>query len=125
TGLGVAPPHLVPVRSVGADDGDQHYDAGIGEQAGDLADPTDVLGAVLGRETQVGVQAVADVGAVEPVGGPALGDQCLLDRGGDRRLARSGQTGQPDRGTRATRSSVTLLAGDSAFLPDDVSGHYS
>ena len=55
-------------------------DAGVGEELGHLADAADVLGAVLGGEAEVLVEAVADVVAVEHVGQvPAL-DQGVLER---------------------------------------------
>ena len=39
-------PDAVAVRPVGADDRDERHHPGVGDQAGDLADPADVLGAV-------------------------------------------------------------------------------
>ena len=53
-----------PVR---ADERDERDDAGVGEEAGHLADPPHVLGAVVGGEPEVAVQSVAQVVAVERV----------------------------------------------------------
>src|SRR5690606_4143093 len=113
------------IRPVGADDRHQDNHAGVGEEAGDLSDPADVLSPVLGGEPQVGVEPMADVVAVQAIGGAAFSDERLLDRSGDRRLARPRKTGQPDRRTGTSRRPMPLLSGDSALVPDDVVGHYS
>src|SRR5207302_1787790 len=90
--------------------------ARIGEQPRHLPDAPHVLRARLGCEAEVGVEAVAEVVAVEQVGGSARFEQQALARGGDGRLARPGEPGEPDRG--AARQ--TLLTADVAGMPDDV-----
>ena len=62
-----------------------------------FGDAPDVLGAVGLGEAQVAVEAVADVVAVEHEAGAALFDQPLLERVGDRGLARPAQARQPER----------------------------
>ena len=69
---------------------------GVGKQLGHFADAPDVFRAVLGRETEVGAKAVADVVAVEDVGVAAQVEQLALQFGGDGGLAGTGQAGQPD-----------------------------
>ena len=64
----------------------------VGEQRGDLADPAHVLGAVLRAEPEVGVEAEAQLVAVQPVRRPARLDEEPLQRLGHRRLARTRQT---------------------------------
>ena len=93
-------PHPVAVRPIRADQGHHRHHAGIGEQLGHLPDPPHVLGPVGRAETQVGVEPVAQVVAVEQVGGPAGCDQRALDLDGDGRLARTRQAGQPDGAAR-------------------------
>src|SRR5665811_1731192 len=53
----------------------------------------------------------------------AVEHQSLLDRGGDGRLARAGQTGQPERGTLGTGCHDPLGTGDGSRVPGDVRGH--
>ena len=65
--------------------------------------------AVGGREAEVARQAVAQVVAVEEVGRAAGLDEAALERGGDRRLARRGQAGEPDR--RAARARARPAVG--------------
>src|SRR4051794_23858666 len=86
----------------------------------DLGRPADVLRAVGGAEAEVAVEAVAEVVAVEPVGGDAVGDEALLQRRGHRRLPRARQAGHPDRRAALAEQRPTLLAIDRARLPDDV-----
>ena len=67
----------------------------VDHQLRDLGDAADVLVAVGGAEAEVAAEAVADVVAVEHARVHALGEQPLLDQVGDRRLARAGESGQP------------------------------
>ena len=92
---GAGPVAAGPVR---ADERDDGHDAGVGEQPGDLAGPADVLVAVGGGEAEVGVEAVAQVVPVEPVGRASRGHQQPLERDGHGRLARARQAGQPHGG---------------------------
>jgi hypothetical protein len=84
-----------------------------------LRDAADVLVAVLLGETQVLVQAEADVVAVEAVGGQAEVEEVLLERGGDGGLARGGQAGQPD-GEAALLAELIALAAGERRVPGDV-----
>ena len=86
------------VGGVGRDERADGDGAGVGEQPGDVRGAADVLGAVLGGEAEVAVDAVAQVVAVEAVGVDAVVDQARLELVGDRRLARR----------RAGRSSQTV-----------------
>jgi hypothetical protein len=106
----------VAIGPVGADDRHERHHARVGEQAGDLADAADVLGAVGGREPEVGVEAVAHVVAVEQVGGTAGGHERALDLDRHGRLARPRQAREPDGRTGA------LAVGPShgPVVPDDV-----
>src|SRR5262249_21910302 len=88
--LDVQGTHAVAVLAVGADEGGDRDDARVGEQLGDLADAADVLFAVLGRETQVLVQPVPDVVAVEHVSQMAPLYKGMLQSIGNRALSRSG-----------------------------------
>ena len=74
---------------------DDHHRARLDHEAGDLSHATNVLGPVLGGESEVLVQAVADVVTVEDERAHALGVQVPLDGVGDRGLARPGQPGEP------------------------------
>ena len=76
--------------AVGADEGYQGHQAGVGKQSSDLGDPAYVLVPIVGRETQVTVEAVAKVVAVEKVGGTASRHQQPFTGGGYRGLTRAG-----------------------------------
>ncbi len=75
---------------------DEHDQAGVDHQLGDLGDAADVLDPVGVGEAEVLVEPVADVVAVEQVG-VARRAACslLLDQVGDGRLAGAGQAGEP------------------------------
>ena len=63
----------VAISSVWADEAGDGDGGGIGEEFGDLGDTADVLFPVLGRETEIFVQAEADVVAIEAIGGLVVG----------------------------------------------------
>ena len=82
----------------------------VGEQLRDLGDAADVLGAVLGREAEVLVQAVADVVAVEHVGELAPLDERLLRGHRDRRLPGAREAREPERGAALAEQLLAVLA---------------
>lgn len=84
-----------------------------------LAYPADVLVAVLLGEAEVLVQAEADVVAVQAVGGVAEVEQVLLKSGGDGRLARGRQTGEPEGEALLLAVLAALLASETG-VPGDV-----
>ena len=73
-----------------------------------------------GVEAEVAGQPVADVVAVEQVGGAAGLDQRALERDGDRRLARGRQAGEPDRRAARAERAPALLAVELGVVPGDV-----
>ena len=79
----------VAARPVRADHRHESDDAGIGEQPGDLADPADVLVAVLGGEPEIAVDAEPQVVTVEEVRRLPGRDQQPFDLGRHRGLART------------------------------------
>ena len=115
-GRGVDVAGELATGAVRADDGHERHDAGIGQQLGDVGDAPDVLGSIGGREAEVDVQPVADVVAVEQVGGTARRDQRRLDGRGDGRLARTREAGEPDGGAPAGPGGTAHRS----VLPDDV-----
>lgn len=84
-----------------------------------LCDTADVLVTALLVKAKILVQAEADVVAVETVGGETLLQKVLLESSGDGRLARGGETGEPDGGTLLLAELATLLAGETS-VPGDV-----
>jgi hypothetical protein len=56
------------VGSVGRDERSNNDGAGIGHELGHLGDAANILGAILWRETEVRVQAVPQIVAIENVG---------------------------------------------------------
>ena len=98
------------VGRVGRDERDERDDARLGEQRGGVRGAADVLGAVLGAEAEVAVEPVAQVVAVEPQRRPTGADQQRLDLDGERRLARRGQPGEPDRRALEAERGGAVLA---------------
>ena len=80
-------PCPLAVASVGRDEARDDEEAGVGEEARDLADPADVLGAVVGAEAEIGVEPGADIVAVQDVDLIALGEELALEGKRQRRLA--------------------------------------
>ena len=107
---------VLATGSVGTDHRHERDDAGVGEQLGHVRDPADVLGPIVGREPEIGVQSVADVVAVEQVGRPAGRDERRLDGRRDGRLAGTREAGEPHRRAPARAGGTAHLSG----LPDDV-----
>src|SRR5205085_12167290 len=58
-------------------------------------DPSDVLGPILRRKTEIGIEAAADVVAVEDVDQIAFLEQAALDLHGDRGFAGAREPGEP------------------------------
>ena len=84
-----------------------------------LGDATNVLVAVLLGESEILVQAEADVVAVESVGGQANVKQVLLKSRGDGRLARSRQSGKPN-GEAALATELIALVPRERRVPCDI-----
>ena len=105
-------PHAIAIDPVGADESSASNDAGIAEEFRHGADAADVFLAVLGGKTQAetfgelfavpfleharpGVQAVADVVAVEHETAKAARVELVIDQIGDRAFAAGAQAGKP------------------------------
>ncbi len=92
-GLGVGAPRSGPGRlRTGLMIGTIATTPGFGHQLGHRTGPPDVLGPVGRGETEVGVEPVAQVVAVEHHARPPGGEQLAFDLERDRRLARGGET---------------------------------
>jgi MFS family permease len=113
-----------PLGAEGRDEGDEHDQAGIGDQLRHLGDAADVLDAVGVGEAEVAVEAVADIVAVEDVGVAAHRVQLLLDEVGDGRLARARQAGEPEHRGFWPFSAARALV-DVERLPVDVGARRS
>src|SRR5690606_24940370 len=110
------------IRAVRGDEGGEVDHARVGEELRHLADTPDVLGAVLGREAEVVVQAVADVVAVEDVGAGAALPERLLERDRDGGLPGAGEAREPHRATAVAEDARALVAAHLPGMPDDVRG---
>ena len=106
----------------GRDEGDEHDEAGIGHQAGDVGDTADVLDAVSVGEAEIAVEAVADVVAVEDEGVAAQLVEAFLQRVGDGGFAGAGEAGEPEDAGRLRLLLGEGLAGHINRLPVDVGG---
>src|SRR5208282_4380606 len=89
-------------------------------EPGDFADPADVLDAVGLRESQILVQSVANVVAVEKKRVPVHAMKLFLDEVGDRRFARAREAGEPEHGGLLILESCASLAADIEGLPMDI-----
>ncbi|KAI3478708.1 hypothetical protein L1887_59345 [Cichorium endivia] len=101
-------------------DGDR---GGRRKEQRDLRDAADVLLAVLGREAEVLVEAKADVVTIKTVRRLLERQQVLLERSGDRRLARRRQSGKPDRESLLRQQLGALVVRDVARVERDVGRH--
>ena len=79
-----------------------------------LKQAEEALAAVAGLEAEVAGEPVAQVVAVEQVGGAAGLDERALERDRDRRLARRRQAGQPDRRAARRRARPSAARGSSS-----------
>lgn len=96
----------------------QRHATGVREQRSQLRNTPGILGAVLAVEAEIAANAVAEVVAIETVR-PATGrDQPLLGRRCDRRLAGTGQAGEPQRGAMLPELPPACCAVEIALLPE-------
>ena len=108
--------------------------AGFAEQLGDGADAADVLFAILGREAEAetlgellavallehagtGVQAVADVVAVEHEAVDAALVELVVDQVRDGALAAGAQAGEPNHAALVAVELFALVAADAVLVP--------
>ena len=100
--------------ALGATKAAMHDDPGLVDQAGDLGDAAQVLGALLGAEAEVAAHAEAQVLAVDAQRRPAGVEQAALEGDGGRGLAGAGQAGE-EHGARALAvAALALVRGDLA-----------
>jgi hypothetical protein len=76
--------YCLPTGFIGADEGGKGHEACVSHESCDLANPADVLCAVLWGEPEVGVESVTDVVAVKGVCGTAVGNKSSFNGVGDR-----------------------------------------
>ncbi len=74
---------LISISAVGGDEAGDRDDSGVGEEFGDLSDSADVLFAVVSGESEVVIESVSDIVAVESVGEAASIDEGMLESDGD------------------------------------------
>ena len=111
--------HL-PLGAERRDESRDHDEPGVGHEPRDLADPADVLDAVGLGESQILVQTVANVVAVEQERVPIHAVQLLLDQIGDRRFTGAGEACEPEHRRLLTLEAGPRLAADIERLPVDV-----
>ena len=83
------------LRSEWRNKGDDHNQSGIDQKFRDLGDPANVLYAVGFSEPKIAVKPMANIIAVKDVGVLAVGVQTLFQQVGDRRLARTRKSREP------------------------------
>ena len=115
-------PGLVPVCTEGRHKGGQHDHARIQEQLGHFTDAADVLLTVGIGEAQVFAEAVADVVAIQHIGGESSLEQGCVDGIGQGALAGAGESGEPKNGAAVTALLRALVAAHGGLMPGDVGG---
>ncbi|KAE8325541.1 hypothetical protein BDV39DRAFT_194337 [Aspergillus sergii] len=107
----------VTVCTVGRDERGDGNGGAVGEELGNLCNPTDVLVAVLFAKTEVLVESEADVVTVETVGvDTPVSEELVLELNGNGRLARGGETGEPDCETALVAEFAAFAARHSASV---------
>lgn len=110
------------VRKVGRDERGDGNGGAVGEELGDLRDPTDVLVAVLLGEAEVLVESEADVVTVETVGVDApVSEELVFKLDGNGRFARGGETGEPNCEAALVAEFAAFAARQGAGVECDVS----
>lgn len=84
----------------------------LSEQRGHFTNAANIFGPVFRRKAEVGIQAVANVVAIERVAGIAHGQQALLQPHRQRRLARSRKTSKPDHSAVVTETLPARIRSD-------------
>src|SRR6202007_247332 len=84
------------------------------------ADAPDIFDAIGFGETEIAIQTVAHIVAVENHGVMAAGMQPLLDEAGDGRFAGPGESGEPEDGWLLLIQRRALRLADQERLPVDV-----
>ena len=114
----------IAIRSVRANEtGDR--DAGrIGKEFGDFGDAADILRSGLRRESQVLVEAEADVVAVEAIGRfiEGLAEERLFEGNSDSRFSRCREAGEPNRQTLLSAEVGAKLRGERTGVEGYVAG---
>jgi hypothetical protein len=112
----------VAVGSEGGDEGGDGHDAGGEEEFGDFADAADVFGAVGVGESEVFVEAMADVVAVEDEGEVVVLDEGGFEGHGDGGFSAAGEAGEPEYGGVDAGEGLALVGCDLGGVPGDVGG---
>jgi len=85
------------VSPEGGDEGGDEDKAGVVEELGEVGDTADVFLAAGGGEVEIGVEAGADVVAIEEVGvGGEFAVEAFFEGVGDGGFAGAGEAGEPD-----------------------------
>ena len=108
------------VGEIGRNERGDDDEPGISHEFADFADAPDIFDAILWREAEVAIQAVADVVAIEHINVQAELEEFAFERVGDRAFARAGKAREPDDRAFVTVAQRTFRCGDFAFAPENV-----
>src|SRR3546814_3305703 len=92
----------------------------ISDWSSDVCSSDLVLGAIFRRKAEVGVEAAADVVAIQHVDLVALGEELLLDLHGQGRLASAGKAGEPQHTAVVTVAHGAAIGREAVLDRDDV-----
>ena len=115
-------PGFVPVGTEGRDEGCEHNYARIEKELRHLSDAADVFLPVRIGEAQVLAEAVADVVAIQHIGGQAPREQGCVHGIGQGAFARAGKTGEPEDGAAMAALLSPGCPVDGGLVPGDVGG---
>lgn len=111
---------LVAVGLVGGDETRDCDDPSFGEEFGDFAHPADVFLAIVSGESEVVVEPVADIIAIEAVGEVSVFDEGVLEGDCDGGLSRARKPGEPEGASGVAEDICAVLVGNLACVPGDV-----
>jgi len=110
----------VAVAAIGANERGHGDDSGINKKLADLGDAADILLAIVGGKSEVLVEAVANVVAVEYVGEVAPLHQGMLEGVGHGALAGGRKAGEPKEDALLVQKFFPFRAADVSLVPGDV-----
>lgn len=108
--------------AIGGDRRHHNCDAMPGEAFGDIGNASDILIAILARESEPAAQGLAEGIAVEPLNGSLVTAEVLNETGGDRGFTRRAQPGQPDGHALVLRRERSQIAKAPATVTRAVAG---
>ena len=94
--------------------------AGIGKNSADFPGTTHVLCAILRGETEIAIEPMPKIVAIDPIAEPPDTEQARFDTDCDRALARAREASEPNRRTGLSKEPLAVRASDRSTVPNDI-----